>query len=60
MDDDRVNEFTELLIACYGDNAEKRARQRIKRCTLNGQWKWERLWRDVAEEIVRRQQAKPR
>ena len=59
MDDDRVAQFTELLIARHGADAEKFALQRSQRCLRQGETKWAELYREVAAELARRRPPQP-
>jgi len=55
MHDESVFEFTELLIACHGIDAEKIARERARKWSDRSEPQWAELYGKVAEEIARRQ-----
>jgi hypothetical protein len=52
MDDDRIAELTNILIACHGADAEHIARVRQRRCKRRGEPPWEAAWGKVAKVIA--------
>jgi hypothetical protein len=55
MDDKKVLEIADILIACHGSDAEPYARRHARKCLRRGQPEWAELYEKVAKEIARRQ-----
>lgn len=54
MDDERVAQLADILVASHGVDAEKGARERVNRCRRRQEPEWAALWSKVAELIAKR------
>ena len=53
MDEDRLQQMIEVMLACHGADAESAARKRANRCLRRKEPDWAALWREVADRIAR-------
>jgi len=54
MENDRIFQLADILMACHGADAEQIARKRGRRCLQRKELEWAQVWRDVAEYISKR------
>jgi hypothetical protein len=59
MDEQRIQQMIEVMLACHGADAESAARKRANRCLRRKEPEWAALWREVADRIARGAPGKP-
>lgn len=58
IDDQRIRQMVEVMLACHGADAENHARRRVHRCLRRGEPEWAALWREVVDRIARQNEAR--
>lgn len=58
MDEQRIRQMIEIMLACHGAEAETNALKRANRCLRRMEPEWAALWREVPDRIARQNEAR--